>query len=119
MNETMMPLVLTMKEAITAHATPDCRQCANVDECYIIETCDANAACEDTVDSFVCTCQSGYAMIDGATNATPGNCKNINECRALNKCSENATCDDTVGSYTCTCLNGWTGDGESCADIYL
>ena len=58
-------------------------------------------------------------MIDGATNATPGNCKNINECRALNKCSENATCDDTVGSYTCTCLNGWTGDGESCADIYL
>ena len=56
-------------------------------------------------------------MIDGATNATPGNFENINECMPPNKCNEHATCDDTVCSYTCNCLNGWTGDGESCADI--
>ena len=87
-------LAVTSMNVTIVHAAAMVMSENDVDECNIIGTCYANAACEDTVGSFICTCQSGYAMVDG----TPGNCENINECMAPNKCNEHATCDDTVGT---------------------
>ena len=32
----------------------------DVDECVLLEPCDMNAECEDTVGSFNCTCNDGF-----------------------------------------------------------
>jgi hypothetical protein len=83
-----------------------------VDECATNNGgCDANAACEDTAESFTCTCTDGYTG-DGYT------CTNVNECDTNSGgCDANATCEDTPGSFICTCDDGYTGNGNTCANI--
>ena len=60
--------------------------------------CDANATCDASTGSVVCTCNSGYVG-DGTTCA-------VDPC-AANPCgTQGATCTDTIGGYTCTCNAG-------------
>jgi len=63
--------------------------------------CRNGASCVDEINSYSCTCLSGY---EG------NNCQtNINEC-ASNPCKNGASCVDGVNSYSCTCSSGYEGD---------
>lgn len=67
--------------------------------------CGANATCTDTVESFTCACNSGYAGngdVCSVTNQT---------CTTPGICSANATCS---GGTTCVCNAGYVGDGLTC-----
>ena len=78
--------------------------------------CDANATCTNTLGSFTCTCNPGFAG-DGTL------CTDFDAC-ANNPCDEaddtNAQCNDEMPpstGYTCSCDSGFADDGVTCNDI--
>eukprot|EP00456_Euglypha_rotunda_P026203 TRINITY_DN2113_c0_g1_i12.p1 TRINITY_DN2113_c0_g1~~TRINITY_DN2113_c0_g1_i12.p1 ORF type:complete len:215 (-),score=20.20 TRINITY_DN2113_c0_g1_i12:23-667(-) len=81
--------------------------CTDVDECQFPNPypC-ASDACNNTIGSFECLCQSGY-------HGAP--CTDINEC-LTNPCDSFATCENLNGSYYCDCNNGYFGNGSYCED---
>ncbi|XP_065844501.1 uncharacterized protein [Oscarella lobularis] len=80
------------------------------DECYSnTSICHVNAACENTLSSYNCTCKPGFTG-NGTT------CKDLNECDR--RCNEKGQrCLNTYGSYECLCESGWTGNGSVCVDV--
>ncbi|XP_064617045.1 latent-transforming growth factor beta-binding protein 4-like [Liolophura sinensis] len=84
--------------------------CLDVDECNGDNLCSANADCDNTVGSYICTCKDGY-------HGNGSQCEDVDECNGDNLCSANADCDNTVGSYICTCKDGYHGNGSQCEDI--
>ncbi|XP_072895124.1 uncharacterized protein [Hemitrygon akajei] len=83
---------------------------ADVDECLDSNICSwkSNSYCVNTVGSYNCTCQNGYAGL---------NCTDVNECVESNICSwkSNSYCVNTEGSFICKCLSGYEGD--NCTDV--
>jgi len=80
--------------------------CTDIDECATVDVCGANAQCANTIGSFTCTCDAGYAMDES------GACVDIDECQDPATCGNNATCANTEGSFTCTCDEGFSMDGS-------
>uniref|UniRef100_A0A0G4FCL5 EGF-like domain-containing protein n=1 Tax=Chromera velia CCMP2878 TaxID=1169474 RepID=A0A0G4FCL5_9ALVE len=73
--------------------------------------CNVNATCNDTVISFICTCNRGFEG-DGVA------CADAEECAtSIHDCHSNATCNNTFGSFVCSCNDGWIGDGVSCSNV--
>ncbi|XP_078351506.1 polycystin family receptor for egg jelly-like isoform X2 [Oculina patagonica] len=73
--------------------------------------CDVNAQCNNTFESFNCTCLRGY-IGDGV------NCSDVDECQnEEHNCDVNARCNNTFGSFNCTCLQGYVGNGVNCSDV--
>jgi hypothetical protein len=100
--------------------------CTDINECDPTNTkffgtkfCGQNAACTNTIGSFICTCNSGYENF----TAWEG-CVDKDECSpsGVNNCDVNTeTCWNTPGSFVCTCQVGLTGNpinpGTGCTDI--
>ncbi|XP_074631956.1 uncharacterized protein LOC141890395 [Acropora palmata] len=84
----------------------------DVNECTAFSSiCHANAFCNNTVGSYRCTCNPGYAG-DGET------CTDVNECADSSfVCHKDALCSNSPGSYNCTCKPGYTGNGKTCTDV--
>ncbi|XP_068706627.1 uncharacterized protein [Montipora foliosa] len=84
----------------------------DVDECTASSpVCHENAACNNTLGSYQCTCKRGFAG-DGKI------CRDVDECTASSPvCHVNATCNNAIGSYQCTCKPGYAGDGKTCRDF--
>ncbi|XP_068736575.1 adhesion G protein-coupled receptor E2-like isoform X1 [Montipora capricornis] len=84
----------------------------DVDECTASSpVCHENAACNNTLGSYQCTCKRGFAG-DGKI------CRDVDECTASSPvCHVNATCNNAIGSYQCTCRPGYAGDGKTCRDF--
>ena len=72
----------------------DSNDCNNI-------TCSGNGQCVDGVDSFTCTCNTGFV---GELCET-----NINDCAGI-MCSGNGQCVDGVNSFTCVCNSGFVGN---------
>jgi hypothetical protein len=67
----------------------------------------AGASCVDTVGSFNCVCDEGYAK---ASPSAP--CHDVDECASgTHNCAPNADCLNAPGSFSCQCALGFNGDG--------
>ena len=66
----------------------------DTDECEDPNACSDHAECTNTVGSYTCKCQNGFAG-DGH------DCVDVDECSTSNICGENEHCLNTIGSYVC------------------
>ena len=83
--------------------------CTDTDECRNAgdNSCSPNAFCENTVGSYNCVCNEGFAG-DGRT------CEDMNEC-SMRPCHLMADCSNSIGSFACECVEpSWNGNGFSC-----
>ena len=106
--------------------------------------CPENSRCSDTVGSFSCECDFGFAWdgsscvetsdcnglcsqnsrcVNNMCVCQPGfrkdgnSCININECQeGLDDCADNAECIDSQGSFFCRCVPPFVGDGRTCTN---
>ncbi|XP_042357011.1 complement component C1q receptor [Plectropomus leopardus] len=83
------------------------RNCSDIDECKS-KACDHHL-CVNTHGSYMCVCNSGYEMVDGA-------CIDVDEC-VQTRCEH--SCLNNVGSFSCYCNKGFSlaEDGLSCEDV--
>ncbi|XP_028415948.1 pro-epidermal growth factor-like isoform X3 [Dendronephthya gigantea] len=79
----------------------------DVNECAE-DSCGSNSNCENTIGSYLCQCQTGFAR-------NGKDCADVNECES-HPCDMNANCSNSVGSFTCTCNKGFKGNGTNCTD---
>jgi cysteine-rich repeat protein len=87
--------------------------CQNINECALsVHDCASNATCNDTIGSFLCSCNRGYVG-----NGTY--CPDLDECAAdLHNCANgSATCTNTDGSFLCACKAGFNGTGITCENV--
>lgn len=85
--------------------------CINVDECAA-QPCLNGGVCADRVDSYLCTCGSGFS---GPTCA-----EEVNVCETGEyTCDVLATCQyGGPGAYTCSCVSGYeSADDGVCTNI--
>ena len=72
----------------------------DLDECEP-NPCRNNGICTDLINSYRCTCPSGF---------TGPNCEtNVNECLD-DPCLNGGTCRDSFASFTCDCPPGFYGE---------
>ncbi|XP_038215243.1 fibrillin-1-like [Zerene cesonia] len=92
--------------------------CVDVDECDtsigVPSHCGNNAACSNTLGSFVCHCPEGF------TGDAFKNCYDIDECETDGACGSGAECINQKGSYNCVCPEGTIADPDprvKCSEI--
>ncbi|KAM9730935.1 adhesion G protein-coupled receptor E3-like isoform 1-T1 [Dama dama] len=102
-------------------------QVTDVNECLDTQACPSKATCTDTVESYFCTCKSGYESSNGKKdfNDPRVTCIDKDECLNTTACPPTATCQNTRGSYLCVCNPGFetpdrrtqfTGSRGTCID---
>ncbi|XP_037680361.1 adhesion G protein-coupled receptor E1-like isoform X2 [Choloepus didactylus] len=102
--------------------------CSDVDECANPRACPEHASCHNTVGSYSCSCNPGFASISGnlSFQGSGGRCEDVDECANPRACPEHAGCHNTVGSYSCSCNPGFAsisgnlsfqGSGGRCEDV--
>ncbi|XP_058513644.1 fibrillin-3 [Ochotona princeps] len=85
----------------------------DVDECQVLPRLCPHGECINSIGSFRCYCQAGYAPDASATT-----CQDVDECsQAPAPCS--SLCQNTAGSFLCNCPRGYRlqEDGRTCADL--
>ncbi|XP_041363896.1 fibrillin-2-like [Gigantopelta aegis] len=87
----------------------------DIDECHMFPGMCVNGRCTNSMGSFTCKCNAGYALDDTRTN-----CTDINECRisSVNIC-EPGRCINLEGAFRCECPTGYEGVmmNQMCMDI--
>ncbi|XP_021100835.1 fibrillin-3 isoform X3 [Heterocephalus glaber] len=86
----------------------------DVDECHVLAHLCAHGECINSMGSFRCHCQAGYAP-----DATATACLDVDECDQNPKpCS--FLCKNTEGSFLCTCPRGYLleEDGRTCKGAF-
>ncbi|XP_037360147.1 adhesion G protein-coupled receptor E1 [Talpa occidentalis] len=81
------------------------------DKCVDATMCPAYATCTNTLDSYYCSCKSGFQSSNGLQRFKgPGvECKDIDECsQSPPKCGAHAICTNLRGRYGCSCLPGFS-----------
>ena len=76
--------------------------------CALSNVCDANAACNYSTASVVCTCSSGFT-----SRGSPGYCNDINECLNATSCI-NGICTNSEGPFICECNPGTQNISGTC-----
>uniref|UniRef100_A0A8C4T425 Fibrillin 2b n=1 Tax=Erpetoichthys calabaricus TaxID=27687 RepID=A0A8C4T425_ERPCA len=74
----------------------------DVNECKVFPSLCSHGTCRNTIGSFRCRCNSGFAL-----NAEERNCTDIDECRISPDLCGHGSCVNTPGSFDCECFEGY------------
>ncbi|CAK6958051.1 fibrillin-2b [Scomber scombrus] len=87
----------------------------DVNECKVFQGLCTYGTCRNTIGSFKCRCNSGFAL-----NAEERNCTDIDECRISPDLCGHGSCVNTPGSFECECFEGYESGFmmmKNCMDI--
>ncbi|XP_041083035.1 fibrillin-1-like [Polyodon spathula] len=87
----------------------------DVNECKMIHNLCSNGKCRNTIGSFKCKCDSGFAL-----DSEERNCTDIDECRISPDLCGQGTCVNTPGDFACECFEGYESGFmmmKNCMDI--
>ncbi|XP_049443747.1 fibrillin-2b isoform X1 [Epinephelus fuscoguttatus] len=87
----------------------------DVNECKVFQGLCTHGTCRNTIGSFKCRCNSGFAL-----NAEERNCTDIDECRISPDLCGHGACVNTPGSFECECFEGYESGFmmmKNCMDI--
>ncbi|CAI5792881.1 fibrillin-1 isoform X1 [Podarcis lilfordi] len=74
----------------------------DINECKMIPSLCTYGKCRNTIGSFRCKCDSGFAL-----DSEERNCTDIDECREIPGVCENGVCINLIGSFRCECPGGF------------
>ncbi|XP_061481297.1 fibrillin-2 [Rhineura floridana] len=87
----------------------------DINECKVFPGMCTNGKCRNTVGSFKCRCNSGFAL-----DMEERNCTDIDECHISPDLCGSGTCVNTPGSFECECFEGYESGFmmmKNCMDI--
>ncbi|XP_027708388.1 signal peptide, CUB and EGF-like domain-containing protein 2 isoform X2 [Vombatus ursinus] len=99
----LLPLLLVSGLSLSPPPSQDVDECAGgIDDCH------ADAICQNTLESYKCSCKPGY-------QGEGKHCEDVDECLFSNGGCQH-TCVNTVGSYECQCKEGFflSDDQHTC-----
>uniref|UniRef100_A0AAY4B475 Uncharacterized protein n=1 Tax=Denticeps clupeoides TaxID=299321 RepID=A0AAY4B475_9TELE len=87
----------------------------DINECKVFPRLCTHGRCRNTIGSFRCNCDRGFALdMEGR------NCTDINECHISPDVCGHGTCVNTPGSFECECYKGYESGFmmmKNCMDI--
>ncbi|MBN3310725.1 FBN2 protein, partial [Amia calva] len=87
----------------------------DVNECKVFSSICTYGKCRNTIGSFRCKCDNGFAL-----DMEERNCTDIDECRISPDLCGSGTCVNTPGSFDCECFEGYESGFmmmKNCMDI--
>ncbi|KAG5270641.1 hypothetical protein AALO_G00194930 [Alosa alosa] len=87
----------------------------DINECKMIHSLCTNGRCRNTIGSFRCRCDNGFAL-----DSDERNCTDIDECRISPDLCGHGTCVNTPGDFECECFEGYESGFmmmKNCMDI--
>ncbi|XP_006007076.2 fibrillin-2 [Latimeria chalumnae] len=87
----------------------------DINECKVFPSICTNGKCRNTIGSFRCRCNNGFAL-----DREERNCTDIDECRISPDLCGSGTCVNTPGSFECECFEGYESGFmmmKNCMDI--
>lgn len=86
----------------------------DINECTTFPNMCENGRCKNSIGSFSCRCNQGYALDEDGMK-----CIDIDECNIMRGVCGNGTCQNTNGSFVCDCEEGYesTMMMQVCMDI--
>ncbi|XP_067425353.1 fibrillin-2 isoform X2 [Emydura macquarii macquarii] len=87
----------------------------DINECKVFPGMCMNGKCRNTIGSFKCRCNNGFAL-----DMEERNCSDIDECRISPDLCGSGTCVNTPGSFECECFEGYESGFmmmKNCMDI--
>ncbi|XP_002931771.2 fibrillin-2 [Xenopus tropicalis] len=87
----------------------------DINECKAFPGICTNGKCRNTIGSFKCKCNNGFAL-----DMEERNCTDIDECRISPDLCGSGTCINTPGSFECECFEGFESGFmmmKNCMDI--
>ncbi|KAG2471441.1 FBN1 protein, partial [Polypterus senegalus] len=87
----------------------------DINECKMIPNLCTNGKCRNTIGSFKCKCDGGFAL-----DAEERNCTDIDECRISPDVCGHGSCVNTLGDFECKCLEGYESGFmmmKNCMDV--
>ncbi|KAM6963382.1 fibrillin-2b isoform 4-T4 [Aplochiton taeniatus] len=87
----------------------------DVNECKVFQGLCSHGTCRNTIGSFKCRCNSGFAL-----TMEERNCTDIDECRISPDLCGQGTCVNTPGDFECECFDGYESGFmmmKNCMDI--
>ncbi|KAL7847601.1 hypothetical protein AOLI_G00223190 [Acnodon oligacanthus] len=87
----------------------------DINECKVFPSICAHGTCRNTIGSFRCRCNGGFAL-----DMEERNCTDIDECKISPDLCGHGTCVNTPGSFECDCLPGYESGFmmmKNCMDV--
>ncbi|KAG8437865.1 hypothetical protein GDO86_008531 [Hymenochirus boettgeri] len=87
--------------------------CEDIDECEEGETGPCEHSCQNTLGSYICSCDLGFSISEDE----PRRCVDVDECQFAGVCQQ--MCVNYEGGFECFCTDGYELDADrvSCRQI--